>query len=384
MIFTTIALIAITQLWWLIAGISAMAVIYLLLSADFFKQNKKAGGLKSILTFVLILFVAVSIRVFFIEIYSIPSGSMEETLQPGDKVLVNKLAYGPKLPASPYEIPWVNLVWYLQARASAANPDSVYWKYRRLKGFSAIGRGEVMVFSHPLWGGRSNFFIKRCVAVPGDTLEIKNGRVKINGQFTPEPANIKMNCRIWVNQPLQFYAARDRLGFSIAGRVIRPSVERPVEALLSDLQREQLSQLDCVDSVKINTVPNDSVYRLYPYHTAVPWTIDNYGLLIVPCRGTTIPLNRKNFLLYRRTIQRLEHAELEAKEEGYFVNGVLAHTYTFKHNYYFMMGDNRHNSSDSRYWGFVPEKNIVGKAAIVLFNFRVGKFNKNRFLKLIK
>ncbi len=148
---------------------------------------KARKWVKTIFTFTGIFVIAILFRVFVIEIYSIPSGSMEDTLHPGDKVLVNKLVYGPKLPSSPYDIPWVNLIWYLQANASA-NIDSVYWQHRRLKGFSTIKRADVMVFSHPLWGGRNNFFIKRCVALPGDTLAIESGRVKINGRFLPEPA----------------------------------------------------------------------------------------------------------------------------------------------------------------------------------------------------
>jgi len=127
-------------------------------------------------------------------------------------VLVNKLVYGPKLPVSPYDIPWVNLGWYLQAGASA-NPDSVYWDYRRLPGFSAIKRGDVMVFSHPLWGGRNNFFIKRCMALPGDTLEITDGRVKINGQSLPEPACTKKVYEFWPDTSRQFSPLADSLGY---------------------------------------------------------------------------------------------------------------------------------------------------------------------------
>ena len=115
-------------------------------------------GLKSIITVVLIFFVAIIFRLFGFEIYSIPSGSMEDSLLSGDKVLVNKLVYGPKLPVSPYDIPWVNLIWYLQAGASA-NPDSIYWNYRRLPGFSSVNQGDIMVFARPLKGNRNNYFM---------------------------------------------------------------------------------------------------------------------------------------------------------------------------------------------------------------------------------
>lgn len=112
--------------------------------------------IKTILSYFCIFVCTILFRIFFIELYSIPSGSMENTLVSGDKVLVNKLAYGPKLPASPYNIPWINLIWYLTAKANT-NPDSTYWNYHRLRDFYKINYRDVMVFIHPLWGGRHNF-----------------------------------------------------------------------------------------------------------------------------------------------------------------------------------------------------------------------------------
>ena len=381
-IFAAIALMAITQLWWLIAGISAMAVIYLLLSADFFKRNKKAKGLKSILTVVLIFFVAVSIRMFFIEIYAIPSGSMEDTLLPGDKVLVNKLVYGPKLPASPVDIPWINLVWYLKAKA-APNLDPVQWKYKRLKGFSSTERGDVMVFSHPLWGGRNNFFIKRCVALPGDTLKIKTGRIQVNGEYLAENAGIKNRWQVWVNNSEQFYTLMDSLRIYYGNRFV-PSDELPAELFLTNRKKNQLLKQDCVDSVKVYVTPRDSIHSIYPKRGGFNWTIDNYGPLVIPYKGWTIELNPETFELYGRTILRLEKEKIEENCGKYLLNGIPTKGYTFRQNYYFMLGDNRHNSNDSRYWGFVPEKNIVGKSGLVLFSSRSGKFKWGRLCKRIK
>ncbi|MBW6536242.1 MAG: signal peptidase I [Mariniphaga sp.] len=245
----------------------------------------KRKWFKTVFTFTGVFIFAILFRVFFIEIYSIPSGSMEDTLLPGDKVLVNKLVYGPKLPASPYDIPWINLVWFLQAGA-AANPDSVYWNYRRAPGFSAIKRGGVMVFSHPLWGGRNNFFIKRCLALPGDTLAIEGGRAKINGQFLREPALSKKVYEIWPDSTRQFSRLADSLGFQSFGHHVRSREKDLPEMLLTER--------------------------------------------------------------------------------------------------YFMLGDNRTNSNDSRYWGFVPEENIVGKACLVLFNYRYGEFKWERVLKRVE
>jgi signal peptidase I len=249
---------------------------------------------------------------------------MEDTLLPGDKVLVNKLAYGPKLPASPYDIPWVNLCWYFLG-GKHTNPDSVYWKYNRLKGFSEIKHGDVMVFSHPLWGGRNNYFVKRCIALPGDTLQIINGKVKINAGFLEEQPTIKMIPVIY-----------------------------------------------------------DSTHTVYPQHPNIRWSLDDYGPLVVPYKGMQIRLTKEALQLYFKVIKNHEPVHAVWKNEVFSNNEKTAELYTFQNNYYFMLGDNRHNSSDSRYWGFLPEEDINGKATVVLFNFLDGKFMTNRFFKKIR
>ena len=343
-----------------------------------FKRFKTAGLLAGI------FITAILIRILFIEIYAIPSGSMENTLLSGDKVLVNKLVYGSKLPLSPYDIPWVNLVWFLQAGA-AANPDSVYWNYRRLPGFSAIERGDVMVFSNPLWGGRHNFFIKRCVALPGDTLAIENGRVKINEQFFTEPALSKKIYAIWSDTPMQFTRLADGLGIQSFGRFARRPHEKDfTEMYLTEIQKDQLLKSGIIDSLKITTSPPDSSRWVYPKTQDFGWTIDNYGPLVIPYKGRAIKLNHRNFLLYGRTISRLEQINLEEKNNLYYLNEKQVTRYVFRKNYYFMLGDNRPNSNDSRYWGFVPEENIVGKASLVLFSNGQNGFNFKRILKTIR
>lgn len=313
-----------TKLWWLLAGVVILAASYLALTSGIFNRGKTRRRIRSAVMVVLIFSIAIAFRVFFIEIYAIPSGSMEDTLLPGDKVLVNKLVYGPKLPASPYDIPWINLGWYLQAGASA-NPDSVYWKYHRLKGFSEIKHGDVIVFSHPLWEGRNNYFIKRCMALPGDTLQIMNGKVKINAGFLDEQPTIKM-------VPVVY----------------------------------------------------DSTHTVYPYHPDIRWSLNEYGPLVVPYEGMQIRLTREALQLYYNVIKDHEPVHANWKNEVFRNNEKTAGFYTFQNNYFFMLGDNRNNSNDSRYWGFLSEKDINGKATVVLFNFLDGKFITNRFFKRIK
>jgi signal peptidase I len=249
---------------------------------------------------------------------------MENTLLPGDKVLVNKLAYGAKLPSSPFDIPLVNLGWYFLG-GQHTSPDSVYWKYRRLKGFSEIMHGDVMVFAHPLWGGRNNYFVKRCIALPGDTLQIIKGWIKINSGFIDEQPSIKM-------VPIVF----------------------------------------------------DSTHTVYPYHPNIRWTVDDYGPMVVPCKGMQIRLTKEALEWYYNVIKDHEPVTADWKNEVFRNNEEKAELYTFQNNYYFMLGDNRHNSNDSRYWGFLPEEDINGKATLVLFNFLDGKFMTNRFFKRIK
>ncbi|GHT14395.1 signal peptidase I [Bacteroidia bacterium] len=253
---------------------------------------------------------------------------MEDTLLSGDKIIVNKLVYGPRMPASPYEIPWINLIWYLKADDST-NIDSLYWNYHRLKGFSKIKQDDVIVFNAPFTNNRNNFLIKRCVALPGDTLIIKDGLVNINGQSQPPPTMSK-------------------------------------------------------HSFRKNVSDNNEENWVYPKNSAFQWTLDNYGPLVIPKKGMAIPLDRYHYSLYERTIKETEHQEIEQKGAQYFIKDSLVTRYTFQHNYLFVMGDNRHNTSDSRDWGFVPEENIVGKASLILFSNNHGKFRWNRLLKKIK
>jgi signal peptidase I len=205
--------------------------------------------------------------------------------------------------------------------------DSVWWKFKRLNGYSSIKHNDILVFLHPLWG-KKNYYIKRCTGLPGDTLQIISGRVFIN--------------------------------------------------------QTELASGDLVNYISQITVPKDSLQWVYPKFRSFSWTIDDYGPIVIPRSGLSIELNHRNFLIYKRTIDILEKQKIREEDGVYYVNNKQVSTYTFQHNYYFMMGDNRSNSSDSRYWGFVPEENILGKAVLILFSNDEGKFKWKRLFKYIK
>lgn len=380
-------IIAVTlQLYWLAGILLGAGSLWLLFSSKlhFIVWVKSKKRLGTILSLFAVFIVAISMRIFFIEIFAIPSGSMEDTLLPGDKVLVTKLNYGPRMPYSPYEIPWLNLFWYLQAKA-ATNTDSIIWHYTRLEGFSKVKTGDVIVFGHPLWGKRDNFFVKRCIGLPGDTLEIRNGEVNLNRKVFSEPEYVKNQYTVWYNNSTVLYKLADSLSLNITG-LYGQREKQEVELPINRLNKEQLIRKACIDSIRIKSVENDSSKWIwvYPKNEELVWTIDNFGPLVIPEKGMTINLTYSNFLVYQQTINRLEKEKIEEKDGIFYLNGQPKSTYVFKQNYYFMMGDNRGNSMDSRYWGFVPEENVVGKATLILLSSDWNGFRWKRMLKIIK
>lgn len=374
-------ILALTRIWWLVAGFTVLIVLYILLTARFFGINKTRKRIKSAVMVVVVFLLAIAFRLFFIEIYSIPSGSMEETLLPGDKVIVNKLVYGPKLPESPTAIPWINLAWYLKAKA-APHEEPVSWDYKRLKGFSSIKRGDVMVFQHPLWGGQDNYFIKRCVALPGDTLRIVKGNIKVNSSFIKENLSVKKIYTCWINEMDSLYGFVNQFNIQ-PGFGNGLNKVNPIDLFLTNYLLSAIANKPFVDSLKIRTVAYDSTHMVYPYHSQLHWSIDEYGPITIPFKGMRIPLNQNNYSRYYKVINNVEKVKLEHTVHGYTLNGQPSKYYTFRKNYYFMLGDNRHNSSDSRYWGFVPEENIIGQASIVLFSYHQGDFKWGRLMKKI-
>jgi signal peptidase I len=357
---------------------------------------------------------ATIIRVFFIEAYTIPSGSMERSLLIGDFLFVSKVNYGARIPMTPVAFPFAHHT--MPITGTKAYYDGVQWKYKRLPGFQSIKRNDVVVFNFPegdtvaLEAQDDNYynmlarmgreelyknytivsrpvdkrenFIKRCIAIGGDTISMADGLVTVNGK--PEP----LKETGWYSYVVEFKTTDINMKlFTDMGFSISPS-ENPAiyqfdgtPAMIAELKKS-----DYIKAVSNLSAPKDYAEpSLFPRDPNRKWNIDNFGQIIVPKKGWTVQLDSNTMPLYERCIRIYEGNKLEKVGENWLINGKVATSYTFKMDYYWMMGDNRHNSADSRVWGFVPEDHIVGKALFIWMSFDSSGswFNKIRWNRLL-
>lgn len=352
--------------------------------------------------FLIAIFAATFIRVFIFEPFSILSSSMEKTLQIGDYIFVSKLPYGPRLPITPVSLPFAhnNISGAHSYRKSYL--EDIHFPYRRLNGFSKPKRGDIIVFNFPegdtmvvrypkedetyytlirKYGAdyiNSNFriithpidkrdnYIKRCIGLPGDTVEVIHGRAKINGNLENEPEGRQFNYFVKTNgtsRDTSLFSSLDISLYDINYNAYNSIYELP----LTDENYRVLKMDKSIKAIRRyeNIDPAFSYYQIYPFSQLNMWTEDNYGPVIVPKKGTTIKINKENLPLYERIISCYENNSIEIFENQILLNGIVVDEYACKMDYYFVMGDNRHNSNDSRFWGFVPENHIIGKAVFI-------------------
>jgi signal peptidase I len=365
------------------------------------------------------------IRIFMIEAYTIPTSSMEKSMLVGDFLFVSKLSYGPKLPNTPLAFPFVHHTMPL-TKFTKSYVEWIKWPFYRFPGTTTIKHNDVVVFNYPdgdtvalkqqnqsyyglvrqvgrerVWNDKYNFgdivarpvdkrenYIKRCIGLPGDSIEIKDEVVFINGKQVEIP-NLS-----------QFMYIVKTDGNPINRRILK-QLDITEEVQMTE-SGDQVLTLTQESADKLKQLPNVKAVEkiiqpkgfwqpyIFPFDSSYAWNVDNFGPLYIPKAGATVQLTLANLPLYERIINAYELNTLEVKNGKILINGKESSSYTFKLDYYWMMGDNRHNSADSRFWGFVPSDHIVGKAVFVwlsLDNNKTlfdGKIRWNKLFRTVK
>lgn len=398
--------------YWLLLGIPIFVDYHITRKVNwtFWKKRgvkKQTALVEWVDALIFAVIAATLIRMFFIEAYTIPTSSMEKSLLVGDYLFVSKVSYGPKLPNTPLSFPFAHHTLPL-TKNTKSYLEWIKRPYKRLAGFGDIKRDDVVVFNFPEGDtvilqhqdrsyysvvreiGRERVhrdydivvrpvdkrenYIKRCVAVAGDTLSISRGQVFINGQRQKTIDDMQYNYIIRTNGTSINSKILDDLKIAKADRFFNPAggiYEMPLTSEAYD----RIRQLNNVHSVikHENTNPTMMTKAIFPHSPNYPWTEDNFGPLWIPKKGSTVEVDINNLPLYERIIDQYEGNTLAVKDSVIYINDEPATSYTFKMDYYFMMGDNRHNSADSRFWGFVPEDHVVGKASFIWLSLDTDK-----------
>ncbi len=379
------------------------------------RPRKKKSAARDWLDSVVFAVVAATlIRWLFFEAFTIPTPSMEGSLLVGDFLFVSKLHYGTRTPKTPLQVPLTHqTIWGTEIPSYT---DLVQLPQLRLPGFSSVKSGDVVVFNVPLehpgmiakYGDvvpnlkphpvdlRTNY-IKRCIGVPGNQVEVRGAQVYLDGKPMANPVGmqrewfIKTNSVIsekvfakfgvptyafspWENNTNDTIATNDERGY----RVSAP------DAVIEEFKKSDfVSGVEELKETKGNEGDQGRLFPRSPLFGA--WNVDNFGPVKVPGKGQIIQLTAANIALYRDVIEFFDGNEkVEITDAGVKINGEGVTSYTFKQDYYFMMGDNRHNSADSRYWGFVPADHVVGKAVFIWMSIdsEGGLLNKVRWKRL--
>jgi signal peptidase I len=319
---------------------------------------------------------ATIIRGLLFSAYAIPSGSMEGTELTGDYLFVSKCSYGPRMPFTPVSIPFTEPHIGILANMKSYW-EGIQWPYMRIPGFTHVKKGDIVVFNKPEENGTPidmrTTLIKRCQATPGDTLSIVNAQVYINGKAAPNAPKAQTSYAVTFNTQNFNQQVLDDLNIEQFGPIGNNAEEMiiPADNLSTFKSYSFVKSVTPVIAPKGNYEP-----KIFPHNPKFMWNLDNFGPLVLPKKGMTIPLNDSTVILYSRAIEVYEGNRLGRAGTAYTLNGKPAATYTFKMGYYWMMGDNRHNSLDCRFWGYVPEDHIIGKAVITWFSVDP---NKNIF-----
>ncbi|MDL2255061.1 signal peptidase I [Parabacteroides sp. OttesenSCG-928-G06] len=413
---------------WLLLGLIVIADIFLTKFVPWgawkrTKNPKLRNALEWVDDIIFALIAVYLINLFVFQNYQIPSSSLEKSLLVGDYLFVSKLSYGPRVPNTPLSFPLVQNT--LPIVNSKSYFDWPHWGYKRVKGLGEVKRNDIVVFNFPAGDtvalkmqnpdyyalvetfGRDAIhlnkatygdviyrpvdkrenYVKRCIGMPGDSLQIRNNQVYINGVAAENPENMQLNYILETNGSpfteehyrLMNISKEDRRDSKLSDFV----AQSPLHEYLGfqknasgqynplycfPLTKKALAIAERLPNVVKVVVDPEAIHSSYPYYPVdfeTGWGRDDYGPIWIPKKGTTIELDAFNLALYRRCIQNYENNTLEVKGGTVYINDKPATSYTFQYDYYWMMGDNRHKSADSRSWGFVPEDHVVGKPILI-------------------
>ena len=358
------------------------------------KKKKEKSEIKSWFNAILFAVVAATIlRTFLIEAYTIPTSSMEKSLLIGDFLFVSKVSYGPRVPMTPIAFPLVHHTLPFTKKT----PAYLKWiqlNYYRMKGLGDVERNDCVVFNYPADDAlhperpidKKENYIKRCVGIPGDVIEIKNTDLYVNGEPQAITEKMRNQFRYFVKTDGTLFSERTLNKYNIyEGQIL--SRNGDYELMLNDESLAAIKRFTYVK--KVEKIVIDKGVKVNSPELIFPednfnWNLDNFGPIKIPQAGSQVDISADNVELYRRIIETYEYNKLEIIDGEIYINDKLASTYTFKMDYYWMKGDNRHNSLDSRYWGFVPEDHVVGKALFIWMSWDKNKngINKIRWNRL--